>query len=298
MDTNALRVGFIGAGRLGKALAWHCARQEVRVVAAASRLPAQAEELAARIPGCNVGSAQAVADACDLVFLTTRDGLIRPMADALRWRPGSGVVHCSGATDVSELAKALRDGAHIGGFHPLQTFGDPEAASHAIAGCTITIEASEPLDTTLIALAARLGCRVNRLPQGARALYHAAAGYPSQFINALLREASSMWKSWGATEEDAVQALLPMMRGTLSSIERAGVAGGMPGPVSRGDVGSVAKHLVALRAFDEGAVTLYRELCNRTVSLALERGGIDEATALRFRRLLAGDDPVEPSARG
>lgn len=298
MDTNALRVGFIGAGRLGKALAWHCARQGVHVVAAASRLPAQAEQLAAHIAGCEVGSAQHVADACDLVFLTTRDEIIRPMADALRWRPGSGVVHCSGATDVSALAKALRDGAHIGGFHPLQTFGDPETASHALAGCTVTIEASEPLDTMLVALAHRLGCRVNRLPPGARALYHAAAGYPSQFIHALLREALSMWKDWGATEEDALQALLPMMRGTLSSIEQAGVAGGMPGPVSRGDVGSVAKHLVALQAFDPNAVTLYRELCNRTVSLALERGGIDEATALRFRRLLAGDDPTDLSAQG
>lgn len=298
METNALRVGFIGAGRLGKALAWHCARQGVRVVAAASRLPAQAEQLAAHIPGCAVGSAQDVADACDLVFLTTRDELIRPVADALRWRPDSGVVHCSGATAVSALAKASHDGAHIGGFHPLQTFGDPETASYSVAGCTVTIEASEPLNTILVALAARLGCRVNRLPPGARALYHAAAGYPSQFINALLREASSMWQSWGATEEDAVQALLPMMRGTLSSIERAGVAGGMPGPVSRGDLGSVAKHLAALHAFDPNAVALYRQLCDRTVSLALERGGIDKATALRFRRLLAGDDPDELSAQG
>lgn len=202
--------------------------------------------------------------------MTTPDEVIRPTAEALRWRAGGFVVHCSGATEVSELGKAAADGAHIGGFHPLQTFGDPEAAAESLPGCTVTIEAGQPLDSVLGAVAERLGCRVNRLPPGARPLYHAAAGYTSQFINALLREASLMWQSWGASEADAVHALMPLVRGTLASIEQVGLAQGMPGPVSRGDVASVAKHVDALAAFDPATLGLYREMCNRTVTIALE----------------------------
>ncbi len=294
MNIDRLRVGFIGAGRLGKALAWHSAQCGVPVVMAASRKHSDAQDLAGRIAGCRAVDAQEIAQMCDLVFVTTSDKAIRATAEALQWRAGVAVVHCSGATEVTELAKAAADGAQIGGFHPLQTFADPQAAAQTLPGCTITIEAGEPLDAMLVSLAGRLGCRVNRLPPGARPLYHAAAGYASQFINALMREASVMWQSWGATEDAAVQALMPMLRGTLASIEQVGLAQGMPGPVSRGDVASVAKHVSALEAFDPLTLGLYRELCERTVRLALEPHRIDAATSERVRGVLASATAAHP----
>jgi predicted short-subunit dehydrogenase-like oxidoreductase (DUF2520 family) len=287
MDLNGLRIGFIGSGRLGKALAWQCAQRGLSVVAAASRRHEEALALAQRVPGCRALPAQAVADGCDLVFIATPDHAIRSTAEALAWRRGGFVVHCSGATEVSDLGKAAADGASIGGFHPLQTFGDPEAAARSLPGCTITIEAGDPLDGVLVALARRLDCEVNRLPSGARALYHAAAGYTSQYVNALLAEAATMWRSWGATESAAVRALAPLVRGTLASIEQAGLAQGMPGPVSRGDVESVRKHMRALERFDPERVALYRELCARTVGLALAGHRIDAATAQRVSQVLA-----------
>jgi predicted short-subunit dehydrogenase-like oxidoreductase (DUF2520 family) len=286
---DALRLGIVGAGRLGTALAWSFARRGCRVVATASGTRASAEKLAAPIAGCRpVDAVQDVVDASDLVLIAAPDGAITQVVEHARWRAGMAVVHCSGVSEVALLAKAADDGAMIGGFHPMQTFGDPEAAVQSLPGCTVTIEANEPLDAWLVALAQRLECRVNRLPPGARALYHAAGGYASQFINVLLRESSKVWQSWGATEEDAVRALLPLVRGTIASIERAGLAHGMPGPVSRGDVGSVAKHVAALQRLDPEILALYRELCGRTVPLAIERNGIDAQVAERIRQALAG----------
>lgn len=284
---DTMRIGVIGAGRLGTALAWAFARHGLQVVAAHSRTADKAAHLAAAIGGCVAApSAQQVVDACDLVLISTPDGSIESVAQAVRWRAGMGVVHCSAATEIAVLTKAQTDGASIGGFHPLQTFGDPETAVRSLPGCTITIEASAPFDAVLDALAVSLECRVNRLPPGARGLYHAVGGYASQFINVLLREASAAWQAWGATEEDAVQALLPLVRGTIAAIERSGLAHGMPGPVSRGDVGTVAKHVAALQAFDPRALALYRELCGRSVPLALERKGIDAETARRITAVL------------
>lgn len=292
-DVKALRIGFVGAGRLGKALAWHCSRSGLKVAAAASLMAEESTSLAEQIPGCEVLTAQQVADRCDLIFVTTPDGVIKQTANGINWRRDSFVVHCSGATEVDHLSKAAADGAHIGGFHPLQTFGDPEAAAKSLPGCTITIEAVEPLDSVLVQLAETLRCDVNRLPQGARPLYHAAAGYTSQFVNVLLREASLMWQSWGATEESAIKALLPLVRGTISAIEEAGVARGMPGPVSRGDIESVQKHVAAVAAFDTDALELYSLMCARTVSIAQEIGRIDAATAERFLTELAGESKRE-----
>lgn len=283
---GALRIGFIGAGRLGTALAWSLAGAGLRVVGVASSTRAKAQVLAARIAGCEVSSPQELAQTCDLVFITTPDGAIAQSAQAVRWRAGSAVVHCSGATEVNALAGAERDGALIGGFHPMQTFGDPAAAVVSLPGSTITIEAREPLDATLVALASRLGCRINRLPPGMRGRYHAAAGYASQFINALFAEAATIWQSWGATEVAALDALLPLAHGTLASIRSVGIAAGMPGPVSRGDVTSVDKHIAALSELGDGTAGFYRVMCASTVPLALAAGSIDEATANRIRGAL------------
>jgi predicted short-subunit dehydrogenase-like oxidoreductase (DUF2520 family) len=284
--TDSLRTGFLGAGRLGTALAWSMANAGLKVVAVANRSEAKAQALASRIVGCDVVEAQALADRCDIVFVTTADAQIGPAVLPLRWRAGTGVVHCSGATEVDVLAPAREQGARIGGFHPLQTFTDPDAALRSLPGSTITIEAQEPLDSMLVAIAQRLGCHVNRLPPGMRGRYHAAAGYTSHFLNGVFAEAARVWASWGASEEDALRALLPLAHGTLRSIEALGVAQGMPGPVARGDVQTIEKHLEALSALGPEAVEFYRTLCASTIPMAVRKGTIDEETAERFRRIL------------
>ena len=233
-----------------------------------------------------IADGQQVVDTCDLVFVTTPDGAIADTTAQFRWRSGIAVVHCSGVTEVAALDHAARDGAMTGGFHPMQTFGDPAAAVKSLPGCTITIEAQEPLNAALVAIALRLECRINRLPPGMRGRYHAAAGYTSQFINALFAEAANIWQSWGATEADAVRALLPLARGTLASIESAGLAEGMPGPVSRGDVGSIEKHVAALSPLGPDVIEFYRVVCDRTIPLGMRRGAIDDAAADRLRAIL------------
>lgn len=283
---QSLNIGFVGAGRLATALGLSLARAGLRVTGVASSRRSSARTVAAQIPGCEVRAAQDIADSCDLVFVTTSDGAIAEATGALRWRAGMACVHCSGATEVAALASAQRDGAAIGGFHPMQTFVDPLAAVSSLPGSTITIEADAPLDATLVALAERLGCRVNRLPPGMRGRYHAASGYPSHFINALFGEAAAIWTSWGGSEASALEALLPLARGTLASIEATGIAAGMPGPVSRGDVGSIEKHVAALSPLGQPTTDFYRMMCSRTVALALAAGRIDPATAERIGRLL------------
>lgn len=287
---RSLRVGFIGAGRLGSALAWSLSDRGLTVAAVASLIDADARRLAAQIPGCAVMNMQEVVDTANLIFVTTPDEAIGSTAAQLRWRPDVAAVHCSGVTEVTELASAARAGALIGGFHPMQTFGDPMAAVKSLPGCTITIEADEPLLNTLNAIAECLQCQVNRLPPGMRGRYHAAAGYTSQFINALFAEATRVWQSWGATEEEAVRALLPLAKGTLSSIESAGIANGMPGPVSRGDVGSIEKHVAALSKMPPDVMEFYRVVCDRTIELGMRRGAVDEEKAARLRKILS--DPA------
>lgn len=280
-------LGFIGAGRMGTALAWGLARKGYAVAAAASRSRASAERLAAGTAGCRtMPDPQSVADSVDLVLLTVPDDAIASTCAGLRWRAGQAVVHCSGATELVALAPAASSGAHTGGFHPLQMFTEPETALRGLPGCTVGVEAEPPLLETLCAMAASLGCHPLRLPPGKRALYHAGAGYAAAFVNALVGDALKVWSPLGLSKTDAIRALLPLLRGTADSIERSGPALGMAGPVSRGDVGTVEEHLRSLGALDAGLVDLYCRLALRTVTLGIERGSLTPEKAAALRALL------------
>lgn len=276
---ETLTLGFIGAGRLARAMALALQQAGAPVARVGSRGAEGARAMAAMLRDCRSCDPQDVADHCDLVFITTPDAAIARVAESLTWHEGQGVVHCSGATPVAVLQPAAAAGALIGGFHPMQAFGaDPQAAVRSLPGCTVAIEAAAPpLDARLHALARRLGCAGLTLPPGARARYHASGGYASQHVHVLLAEAVRLWQSWGATEQQALDALLPLLRGTLASLARSGVADGMPGPVSRGDAGTVRLHRQALQAVDPDMRDLYDRLCVRGVALARAAGRLDPA---------------------
>ncbi len=282
------KLGFIGAGTVGSALAIRLAEQGYPVVAAASRRPASAARLAESVPGCRaVGSAQAVADRADLVFITTPDDAIAPVASSVSWHEGQGVVHCSGADSVDILEPARRLGARVGGFHPLQTFASVEQAIANIPGSTFAVEAEGPLAATLVGMAEALAGHAIRLEAGAKVLYHAAAVVACNYLVTLVKLATDLWQVFGVERDEATAALLPLLRGTLANIERVGIPGCLTGPIARGDTGTIRKHLEALRHRAPGLFAVYCELGRQTVPVAVAKGRIGERQARELLALLA-----------
>jgi predicted short-subunit dehydrogenase-like oxidoreductase (DUF2520 family) len=285
------RVGFVGAGRVAAALAEALHRAGVPVVAIASRDRRRATQVAERAGAAVVATPQEAADASDLIFLTVTDDAIEPVCRGIAWGPGRAVVHCSGATELTALQHARNAGALVGGFHPLQMFANPTVAVETLPGCTITIDAEPPLVDLLADLVRQIGCRPVRLPPGRRALYHASAYYVGPFLIALMHEAAGMWAALGVSERDMLDALVPLLNGTVAAVRDAGLAGGMGGCVARGDVGTVARHLEALGDFSADAEDLYRTLALRTIPLGIERGTLSHEAAAEIRALLESKRP-------
>lgn len=285
MSASTRRIGFIGVGAVGRTLAAAFAGAGVEVVMAHARSspgPAADPE-----PWTWAPSAQDCAERTAITFLTVPDDRIGEVCRSLSWSRDSAVVHCSGATPLTALESARRDGARVGGFHPLQMFANPTVALAGLAGCTVAIEADDTLAAELVDLAERIGLTPRPLTAAARARYHASAYYVGPFAVALLREAASIWQSFGATEAEALAALAPLLQGTLEAARDRGLAGGMGGCVARGDVGTVRTHLEALDHLDPAIASLYRTLAQRTIPLALERGSITPETGQAIAALLA-----------
>jgi predicted short-subunit dehydrogenase-like oxidoreductase (DUF2520 family) len=282
--TADLRIGFVGAGQLATPLGWSLARAGYRIVGAASRSRASAERLAEGVGGARVyGSAQALVDDADLVVIAVPDDAIAPVAGAITWQPRHGVIHCSGATEVSALASAAEAGASIGGFHPLQTFTDTQAAIATLPGCTVGIEAEEPLLDVLWTMAQALECNPIRLPAGARALYHASGSFAASFLVRLVNDALDLWSAFGVDREAAFKALLPLTKGTVAALEANGPVRGLAGPIARADAGTVERHIEALRLQAPDLLPTYLDLARRSLAIAEAKGGAatDKLAALR-----------------
>jgi predicted short-subunit dehydrogenase-like oxidoreductase (DUF2520 family) len=278
-------IAFIGAGRLGTALATALSRQGAQVTAVASRTRASAQRVAERVDGCRAVEMQQAAEA-DLVFLTVPDDEIGPLAARLAWRTGQRVVHCSGATEISVLAPAARQGALTGGFHPLQIFSDPQRAVGLLAGSTAAIEGPPALEAELRELSSLLGMRALVLPAGARALYHGSANHAASFLLSMLQEAVDVWRSFGIAPDDALHALLPLAQGTLAAAASRGLAGAQAGAVSRGDAGVVARHLAALDGLGGEHGAFYRTMTRRQLRLARDGGRLSDAQLAQLQALV------------
>jgi len=286
MQREKLRLGFVGAGRVGTGLATGFAHAGVSVVAIASRKIASAQKLAKRVRGARACAPQEVADRADIVFLTVPDDAIEAAASSVKWRAGSACVHCSGAAELDALKKAIADGALTGGFHPLHMFGAAREPSGALAGSAIALAGPDALVKKLARLARALDAKPLRLPEGGRALYHAAANFSGAFVIALIQETIALWGKLGVAEDAALAALLPLLRGIVDNVEKLGAAGGLGSAVARGDVGTLRKHLDVLAKEAPDSLELYRILSLRTIPLALARGTLEPETAKEITALL------------
>ncbi|AKG53745.1 hypothetical protein DGWBC_1090 [Dehalogenimonas sp. WBC-2] len=285
MSSKYLKIGIIGAGKTGTALALGLNQAGYSIAGISSRTFCSAEKLAVKIPGAVAyDNPQSVADGADLIFITTPDTAISLIADSISTHPDQMICHVSAADPIDVLAPLRQQGAVTGIFHPLQSIGSMEKAS-ILPGITFALEAEEPLLGILRQMASRLGGHTVELSGDDRVLYHASAVMVSNYLVTLVSLASSLWQRF-QNRESAVKALLPLIRGTVDNIETIGIPACLTGPVSRGDAGTVKRHLVALAKEAPEIMDLYRLLAIKTIPLASTKGGIDGLKAKEMKELL------------
>lgn len=281
-----MKVGFIGAGTVGTAMAVRLSQRSYQVVAVASRTYPSAEKLAGLVKGCKAyPNLQDVAEKADIVFITTPDGAIGLVAGKLNWRKGQYVCHCSGADSLDILKPVEAFGAIPGGFHPLQTFASPAQAIENLPGSTFGIEAAEPLLSTLKHLANDLHGSWVVLKAGDKVLYHAAAVISCNYLVTLTKLATDLWQDFGVPPPRAIEALMPLLRGTLNNLASVGLPGALTGPIARGDVGTVEKHLAALGRAAPRLLSTYRELGMQTIPIAVAKGKCRPSAAKELQSL-------------
>lgn len=281
------KVGFIGAGKVGTALATTLFNGGYSVVAVSNRNIKASERLADLIPGCQVfKAAQDVANSAEHVFITTPDDTIPRIASEITWRSAQNVVHCSGAASIDILEPAKKVGAVVGSFHPCQAFASVDQAIKNLPGSTFAIEAQDPLLAILKEMASTIGCDWIVLKPGNKALYHTAAVFASNYFVTLLKVATDLFQDFDVPPQQATKVLMPLIQGNIKNVDSIGLPTCLTGPIARGDVGTIEKHISALKEKDPSILKLYAELGLNTIPIALEKGTLDDTVSERLQTLL------------
>lgn len=284
-----LKIGFIGAGPVGTAFAVNLSQRGYQVIGVFDVVREAVQRFADDVPGCRVyEKAQELADSADMVFVTTPDDIIPKATAELKWRAGQSVVHCSGASTVHSLEHAAEQGAMVGSIHPCQTFAGREQAIANLPGSTFAIEAEGPIKKTLTEIAKALDGDWVYLTSEDKALYHAAACIACNYFYTLVSIATDLWQNFGKTSAEATKAYIPLLQGSVNNIAKMGFPACLTGPIARGDVKTIQRHLAALEKSAPDILPLYRELGLKTIPIGIAKGTLSKRNAEELRVLLGG----------
>lgn len=275
-----LRVGVLGAGRVGSALGAALRRAGHEVVAA-SGVSVESRRRAERmLPDVPVLAADEVVAAADFVLVAVPDDALRHLVAGLAsagvWRSGQLVAHTSGAMGIGVLDPAAARGVLALALHPVMTFAGRAEDLDRIAGASFGVTAPDELRAVAEALVVEMGGEPVWVPESARPLYHAALTIGSNHLVTLVNDTLDLLA--GAGVEHPGRLVAPLLSASLDNVLRLGDAA-LTGPVARGDVATVTTHLHVLAAAAPDIVAPYLAMARRTAERARAAGRLGDTQA-------------------
>jgi predicted short-subunit dehydrogenase-like oxidoreductase (DUF2520 family) len=282
-----LRVGVVGAGRVGAVLSAALRAAGHDVVAAAGESDASRARIADLLPGVRRAKPTAVAKASDLLLLAVPDDMlgnvVTMLADAGAIRAGQLVVHTSGRHGLAVLEPARAKGARVAAMHPAMTFTGTRVDLERLHGCVFGLTAPSAERTQVEALVEDLGGKPMWVPEEMRTLYHAGLAHGANHLVTLVTEAMEILAAAGA--DDPAGTLRPLLTAALDNALEHGDAA-LTGPIVRGDLGTVEAHLHDIEANAPQTLPSYVALAKATLSRAVTDGRLVPLRADRIRTAL------------
>lgn len=302
-NSAKLCVGVVGMGAVGPVLAAALQQAGHTLVGVCSRSDASKERADAILPGVAQLPADELIKHCELVVFAVRDtqlsDLVEDLASKQVFRPYQLVAHVCGSMGLEVLEPATALGAIPLALHPAQTFSGTSLDLERLRGTHWAVNAPPALLPVAQALVYDLEGIPHTLPDTSRGLYHAALAHGANHLVTLVTQALRALAAAGVSEPAAFAE--PLFKAALERSLREGESG-LSGPVARGDVLTVEKHLRVLESGNPQAAedtdptqpyddlsdlpSCYAEMARATALRARERQVLSEAALCDIMRVI------------
>lgn len=265
-----MKIGFIGAGKVGFSLGKYFCEHDLNVIGYFSRNPQSAIQAAEFTGTMYFDDIESIVEASDTLFLTVPDGTITELWDCIGKLSirNKIICHCSGSLSSSVFSNIDNHDAYGYSIHPLFGISDKLNSYKELSHAFITLEGSAGRLYEMQMLLKRLGNSVQIILSENKAAYHSAAVFVSNFMVALAQIGIDLLKNCGFDEQNASIALNPLMLGNIKNIVRQGTIQALTGPIERCDIETIARNLSCLNEKDR---QLYILLSQKLIAIAKEK---------------------------
>jgi len=273
-------IAVIGAGRLGTSLAYALSKKGYNITAFSCRSMGSAEESRQKI-GQGTASSDNIgtADQGEIVIIAVPDdaikGVVAELAPAgLNWN-GKVVFHCSGMLTSSDLDALRSQGASTASVHPCMSFPEKQRSQELFQGTYFALEGEHLAVAAAKEMIGSIGGLYFMIRPEDKACYHTACSMASNMCVALLYTAISLLGHCGLGEDRAKKVLSPLLEGSLHNVNKIDIFRALTGPVARGDLTTIQKHLTVLEKFPP-IRRIYIDLAQQALDMTKRKKKISE----------------------
>lgn len=276
-----MRIGIIGAGKVGTTLGKYLSIHGKNVTGFYSRTHESADEAATFAETETYSSLCKLVEESDVIFITTPDGVIPQVWGKLLHQDISNRIICHFSGSLSSHVFSGREEAGASGIsmHPMYAFSDKFHSYEQFHTAYLTLEGDPEAVAVMKPMWEAIGHHVLTLKAEDKIKYHAAAAMASNEMLGLMQASLDILSECGFSEKDSMALLTPLVQGNIASMLEKGCVNALTGPVERGDTQTVRKHLQALEGSKAGKI--YQSLGSTMVELAKRRNPDRDYTPVR-----------------
>lgn len=261
-----MKVGFIGAGKVGTGLGILLSNSSIKVSGYLSRSANSSLNASSLTNSTAFSKYEDIIIASDVIIISTKDDCIESIVEEILKHKSiinnKIFVHLSGSISIDVLTP-LKEYGHTMVLHPVQTCPSIESAVSLLPESYFTIEGNDIAVDAGINIVKAIGAKPIVIDGINKPLYHASCVVASNYLVTLIKAANELLKASDFPFDKHPDLLLPLIKGTLKNIDERGCEASLSGPIARCDVDTIKKHIENIK--DDEILNLYKVMGKATI---------------------------------
>ena len=260
-------IGFIGSGKVGFSLGKYFSMKGITLSGYYGKSYKDAVDASKFTNSKAYENIKDLVKDSSMIFITTPDDSIHEVwQKLLNFNLANKIIcHTSGSLTSSIFSNINNSGAFAYSVHPMFAFSDKYNSYKNLQNAYFSIEGPESHIRQLKDFINSLGNKSFVINKDNKALYHLASVTVSNLVLSLINTGCTYLSQCGLSENDSLEALLPLIQNNINNIKNNGCMNALTGPVERNDIGTINLHLEVIPKSD---VRLYKNLSLKLLPLS------------------------------
>lgn len=241
-------IGIVGAGKVGCSIGRYLKEHGISVAGYCSKTRESVDYAATFTDTQPFYSLSELVAKSEILFLTTPDDVIKEVWESIAREPIQNkiICHFSGSLSSAVFSNRRETGAFACSIHPMYAFSSKTTSYKQLNQVIFTLEGDAHACATVKPVFEKAGNKVCIIGPEKKGRYHAAASMVSNMMIGLYQMGIDMLADCGFSQEDARELVAPLVRGNLDTLLATSPEQALTGPIERGDVATVDRHLSLL----------------------------------------------------